>query len=354
MLPKAGEVDLNGTQNPKGAAQYRLESILTGSPASKPEMKGWQYFAGLAEEAGIDSILISFSRYDPDPIIIAGALGQLTQKLKFIVAFRTGLIQPAAFVQQINTLSQLINGRLSLNIVAGSSKMEQEGYGDYLNHDERYARAGEFLEICNAFWKNNAVVNFNGLHYKISNGRIHTKFHSENLNRPEIFVSGHSAPALQLAVSQASCWLRVIDKPEKLAPEVKRLKDQGIEVCLRLAIICRDTREEVDGVINDILSYINDTENQINLPNKQDSQMHRETVSSPSSWLSPIIWTGFVSLCGPVWTTLAGTPEELASAFLSYKAIGVSQFIISGWPEINELQIFSNKVLPLIRANEAQ
>ena len=116
-------------------------------------MEGWVHFARHAEEAGIDSVLISFSRYEPDPFLVSCALGQATKKLKFIIAYRSGLMQPTTFVQQINTLSGLIGGRLSLNIVAGSSTLEQHGYGDFLAHDERYARAEEFLAVCHAFWR---------------------------------------------------------------------------------------------------------------------------------------------------------------------------------------------------------
>src|SRR5689334_304608 len=67
-------------------------------------------------------------------------------------------MQPPTFVQQINTLWGLIGGRVSLNIVAGSSTIEQHGYGDFLDHDERYARAEEFLTVCRAFWSNNGEV----------------------------------------------------------------------------------------------------------------------------------------------------------------------------------------------------
>jgi alkanesulfonate monooxygenase len=53
-----------------------------------------------------------------------------------------------------------------------------------------------------------------------------------------------------------------------------------------------------------------------------------------------------------VWTTLLGSPQELAEAFLAYKQIGVSEFIISGWPELDEVGIFGQKVLPLVREAE--
>jgi Luciferase-like monooxygenase len=140
MLPKGGEVVIGGSQTPREAARYRIESMDTASPAVKPDLAGWTNFARRAEAAGIDSTLISFSRYEPDPFVVACALGQAVNKLKFIIAYRSGLMQPTTFVQQMNTLSALVQGRVSFNIVAGSSSEEQRGYGDYLSHDERYAR----------------------------------------------------------------------------------------------------------------------------------------------------------------------------------------------------------------------
>ena len=38
--------------------------------------------------------------------------------------------------------------------------------------------------------------------------------------------------------------------------------------------------------------------------------------------------------------------------FLDYKRIGVSQFIISGWPKLDEMIIFGHEVLPLVRQAE--
>ncbi|HEV7395815.1 MAG TPA: LLM class flavin-dependent oxidoreductase, partial [Pyrinomonadaceae bacterium] len=153
MLPKGGEVALSKPQTPQEAARYRIQATASDSPAPRPDMKGWVRFAQHAEAAGIDSVLISFSRYEPDPFVVSCALGLATEKLKFIAAYRSGLMQPTTFVQQMNTLSALIQGRVSLNVVAGSSKAEQHGYGDFLAHDERYARAEEFLAVCHSFWR---------------------------------------------------------------------------------------------------------------------------------------------------------------------------------------------------------
>lgn len=351
MLPKGREVVINSHQTPKAAARYRLEATNNSSPAPKPDMKGWCHFATKAEEAGIDSILISFSRYEPESMVVASALGSVTQKLRFIVAFRAGLMQPAFLVQQTNTVSGVINGRLSLNIVAGSSKEEQRGYGDFLNHDDRYVRAEEFLTICNALWRDNCPVTFAGKYYQIENGQISTPFQAPDREIPEMFVSGHSLPSQQLAISQGSCWLRVVDTSEKLAPMVSHMRQQGVEVCLRNQIICRSTREEALRVIDEILEYSYEAEKKLNRPDRSDSQMFREAAAAPKgTWLNDTIWAGFTPFHGPVWTTLVGTPDQLAKAFLDYERIGVRQFIMSGWPEVDEVTIFGQEVLPRIRA----
>ena len=351
MLPKGGEVAPDGRQTAREAARYRIESVREGSPAPRPDVRGWSHFARRAEEAGVESVLISFSRYEPDPFMVSCALGQETTKLKFIIAYRSGLMQPTTFVQQVNTLSALINGRVALNIVAGSSAAEQRGYGDFLKHDERYDRAEEFLAVCHSFWENNGEVDFDGRYYQVERGKLHTPFAAPDRASPEIYVSGHSEKSEQLAYSQGTCWLRVIDTPERLAPVVARARARGVGVCLRLALLCKPTRDEAAKVAASLLP---EDRRESTTTLKDDSQMYREgaAVAPEAHWLSPNLWAGLVPHYGPVWTTLLGTPRELADAFLAYKSIGVTEFIISGWPETDEVELFGKEILPLVREGE--
>lgn len=353
MLPKSGEVALDKPQTAQQAARFRVESTSSSSPAARPEMEGWVHFARHAEDAGIESVLVALNRYEPDPFMVSCALGRATKRLKFIAAYRSGLMQPTTFVQQINTLAGLIQGRVDLNIVAGSSTLEQGGYGDFLAHDERYARAEEFLAVCNAFWRANGEVNFAGKYYQVERGKLNTPFLAPDRKAPEIYISGHSDASEQLAYSQGTCWLRVADTPEKLQPIVARVRKRGIRVCLRLGLICRPTRAEAVSAAEALLPE-DRQENTTRL--KDDSQMYKEgaAVASDAHWLNGSLWVGLVPHYGPVWTTLLGSPKELADAFLAYKQIGVSEFIISGWPEVDELDIFGREVLPLIRREEAQ
>ena len=125
-LPLGGEIS--------GLTRAAISARVT---TGLPDLDVQTEFCRRAEECGIDSLLIDFGSSKPDSILLAAALGMATQKIKLIVAYRSGLASPTAFVQQLNTLSALIDGRFSLNIVAGYSPEEQRAYGDFLDHDER-------------------------------------------------------------------------------------------------------------------------------------------------------------------------------------------------------------------------
>ena len=350
MFPKGGEVGMKTAQETS-----RVATTKAGSAAALPDMEGWVRFARCAEEAGIESTLLSFSRYEPDTIFVACAVGQATKKLKFIVAYRLGLMQPATFVQQINTLSGVIGGRVSLNIVAGSSMVEQRGYGDFLEHDERYARAEEFLGVCRAFWANNGEVSFSGKYCRIERGKLFTPFLAPDRTAPEIYVSGHSEQAQHLALTQGSCWVRLIDTPEKLRPMVAPFREKGVEVCLRLCVVCRPTREEALAAARDLLPPEEIGRQERRILSSSDSKTLKDALAAADDvgWMDRNLWAGLVPYYGSSAITLVGSPQDLAEAFLEYKKIGVTQFIIAGWPKLDEMMIFGREVIPLVREAES-
>jgi alkanesulfonate monooxygenase len=351
MFPKGGEVAMKTAQETS-----RVLTTKANSPAALPDMEGWVQFARSAEEAGIDSVLLSFSRYEPDTFFIACAVGRATSKLKFIAAYRLGLMQPTTFVQQINTLSGLIGGRIALNVVAGSSPAEQRGYGDFLAHDERYARAEEFLAICHSFWRDRGEVDFDGKYYRVERGKLYTPFLAPDRTAPEIYVSGQSEPAERLALNHASCWLRLIHTPEKLSPLVARVREGGIEVCLRLCVICRPTLKEAIKAAESMLPDEDISKQERGILTRSDSQTLQQALAAADNvgWLNRNLWAGLVPYYGSSAMTLLGSPEELAEIFLEYKRIGVTQFIIAGWPKLDEMLIFGREVLPLIRQAEGR
>ena len=319
---------------------------------SLPDIEANLNFCRQATESGIESLLTAFGYYRPDPILLSTALGMATEKIKFMVAYRPGLLSPTLFVQQINTLSALTNGRVSLNIIAGHSKKEQGYYGDFLDHDQRYLRSQEFLEICHGLWQSNGGFNFKGNYYQIEDGQVGTPFISPERTFPEIYIGGGSPPAQELAVSQGCCWLLLLDTPDKLRSRIQPVREQGIEVGLRGSIIARPTRSEA---IEAAYALIGATNKQwIKEVFAKDSEFESiKTAFEPvknadANWLTPWLWKGAVPDCGPSSIALVGTPSDIAEAIIEYKKIGCSQFIFSGWPELETMTYFGKEILPII------
>src|SRR5215467_9213419 len=200
-------------------------------------------FCRAAEESHIDSLLMAFGFTRPDPMVLSAALGMATKQIKFMIAVRPGVTSPTLFVQQINTVSALTNGRVYINIVTGHSPHELRYYGDSMEHDQRYERTDEFLDVCRAFWARNGEVNFQGKYYDIRNGRLNTPFVSAERSSPEVFLGGNSEHAEHLAIKHAHCLWRFADTPDNLRPLVPRITARGIEVGLLVSILVRPTRE---------------------------------------------------------------------------------------------------------------
>lgn len=325
---------------------------------SLPAIEEQSKFCLRAEECGIDSLLTAFGYYMPDPMLLAAVLGRATERIKFIVAYRPGLLSPTLFVQQVNTLSALTNGRVSLNIVAGHSTQEQKYYGDFLDHDERYQRADEFLTICHGLWEQNGSVDFSGSYFKIEGGQIKTPFISPDRSRPEIYLGGGSPPAQALAIKHASYLLFLGDTPENLRARVRSTLEQGIEVGLRFSIIARPSREEALEAAYAMIEAAGTKWVEKTFLESSDSVSMKATFARAkahdSTWPTSYLWNGAIPTHGVSAISLVGSPEEITNAILEFREIGVSQFIFSGWPNADALIYFGEEILPLIRKKEAQ
>jgi len=307
-----------------------------------------------AEECGIDSMLMAIGFTRPDPLLLSVMLGQKTKKIKFMVAVRPGLISPTLFVQQINTLSCLVNGRVHVNIVSGRSPQELRYYGDFLNYDERYQRAAEFLAICKAFWQQEGEVNFKGTFYHIENGKITTPFVSTERSKPYVFTGGSSALAAEIAGKYADCLWRFADAPDKLQPQIQTVLDCGKEVGLLVSLITRPTQEEAEAAAQAIAGRFGDNTREVikEFNNQSDSEGFRSVFAlsekEQSPWVTPYLWTGAVPYLGSPAIALVGSYENIAKAISDYKAIGITQYLFMGWPDIEEMTHLAKGVMPLL------
>ena len=316
-------------------------------------------FCRRAESSGIDAVLMAFGFTRPDPVTYSATLAAHTERIRFLVAVRSGITSPTYFVQQINTLSAVAGGRVCVNIVAGRAPDELRYYGDFLTHDERYERTDEFWRICHALWRADGPVDFTGRHYRVAGARINTPFVSGDLDRPEIFIGGNSDQARTLAMRHADCLLTLPDTPRNMAPGLRPVLASGTEAGLLVSLICRPTRAEAVDAAHAMVATAGEGARAEHDARRgsTDSVGYRTVYDlgdRGTDWLGPYLWTGAVPYLGPPGIALVGSPDDIVDALAEYRSVGVTRFLFMGQPDLEQMTFFGEEVLPRVRAREGR
>jgi alkanesulfonate monooxygenase len=339
-----------------GDPARRSQAMATMSGA--PDFDAHVDFCHRAEEAGIESLLMAFGFTRPDPVVWSAALGRRTSRIKFLVAVRSGVSSPTYFVQQVNTLSGIVDGRVCINIVAGRAPDEQRFYGDFLSHDERYERTDEFWTIAHALWRRDGPVDFAGKHYRIEGGRLNSSFISEERTRPEIYIGGNSEQATALAIRHADCLLTLPDAPRRMAERIRPVVEAGTEVGLLVSLLAQPTRDEAVRAAGSLVEAVGEPARAVHAEVRRRSDSVGFTTVSDrarhgSSWLTPSLWTGAVPYFGAPSIALVGSADDVAEAIFEYRRIGVTQFLFMGLPDdLEQVAFFGSEILPRIRDRE--
>src|SRR4051812_32697727 len=158
--------------------------------------------AQAAEQSGFGAVLTPTGSGCEDAWVVCSALAAVTERLDFLVAFRPGFVLPTLAAQQAATFQRLSGGRLRLNVVTGGDPVEQRAYGDFLDHDARYARTGEFLEVLRACFAG-GPVDFAGQYFTVEGGGLA----SPPDPVPPIYLGGASGPAEDVTARLVDTYL---------------------------------------------------------------------------------------------------------------------------------------------------
>ena len=125
-----------------------------------PQKTGWYFednkrYAQIAEQIGFDYVLLQtrfFASYGAENQLesatLASALSCFNKKIEYYYGCSSGVMASRCFAKMMSTIDQISGGRASVNIVSGWLKDEFIGYGEHwLDHDERYRRSEEFIEV---------------------------------------------------------------------------------------------------------------------------------------------------------------------------------------------------------------
>jgi alkanesulfonate monooxygenase len=310
-----------------------------------------------AEELGFEGALTPTGLWCEDAWVTTAMLSQRTERLKFMIAFRPGLVSPTLAAQMAATFQRQSGGRLLLNVVTGGDAEEQRALGDRLDKDARYERTAEFLAIVRELWRGEQV-DLDGARLSVSGAQLEAL----PAPAPPIYFGGSSPAALDVAARHVDVYLSWGEPPallrEKLAA-VQTLADrQGrrLRLGIRLHVVCRDSAAEawreaerlLDGIPAETIAQIqarlrrSESEGQ-----RRMMSLHNGTASELE--VAPNLWAGVGLARGGAGTALVGSHEEVAERISEYAALGIGEFVLSGYPHLEEAYWFGEGVLPLLR-----
>ncbi|MEV8516086.1 LLM class flavin-dependent oxidoreductase [Dactylosporangium sp. NPDC051484] len=318
--------------------------------------------ARAAEDFGFRGALTPTGAWCEDAWLTTAMLARESQRLAFLVAFRPGLISPMLAAQMAATFSAHAPGRLLLNVVTGGEPHEQRAYGDYLDKEGRYARCNEFLMVVRALWRGETVTH-HGAHLSLESATLPTLPDPV----PPLYFGGSSSAAGPVAAEHADVYLTWGEPPAAVAEKVAWIRDlatgQGrtVRFGIRLHVITRDRSEDAWRQAQLLLDSLDDgvvQQAQLGLERSESTGQARmralhESARAIGNWrdahsleIAPNLWAGVGLVRGGAGTALVGSHYEVADRIAEYAALGIEEFVLSGYPHLEELYWFGEGVLP--------
>jgi FMNH2-dependent dimethyl sulfone monooxygenase len=296
------------------------------------------------------------AEYQHESTSFSLALLLATQKLKVIAAVHPGLWQPGVLAKLGATADHLSNGRFAVNVVSGWFKDEFTHLGEpWLEHDERYRRSAEFLQVLRKIWTEDNV-DFRGDFYRIHDFTLKPKpLNTPGRPNPEIFQGGNSTAARRNGGHYADWYFsngKDFDGVTEQVVEVRdHARDAGREVRFGLNgfIIARDTEKEAKEVLREIVDKANRPA--VEGFRSAVQQAGNSTSDKRGMWADST-FEDLVQYNDGFRTQLIGTPEQIAERVAAYRKRGVD-LILGGFLHFQEeIEYFGSRVLPLVREIE--
>ncbi|MFE0719495.1 LLM class flavin-dependent oxidoreductase [Streptomyces rochei] len=331
----------------------------TESGRDRPPTVGYlSQIARAAEDLGFVGVLTPTGAWCEDAWLTTAMVAQHTERLKFLVAFRPGFVSPTLAAQMASTFQRHTGGRLLLNVVTGGESPEQRAYGDFLDKDARYRRTGEFLEVVRGLWAGE-TVDLRGEHLRVEEARL-VRLPDPV---PEVYFGGSSPIAVEVAARHVDVYLTWGEPPAQVAEKIARTRASAeregrtLRFGVRLHVITRDTAEAAWAQAHRLLDGFDPrtvASVQAGLARSESEGQRRMLAlhggSRDGLEIHPNLWAGIGLVRGGAGTALVGSHDEVAERIEEYASVGIEEFVLSGYPHLEEAYWFGEGVLPRLRA----
>jgi len=318
--------------------------------------------ARAADELGYYGVLLPTGRSCEDSWVIASAMVPLTRRLRFLVAVRPGLSEPAFAARMAATLDRLSGGRLLINVVTGGDPVELRGDGVFLDHDERYKVTDEFLSIWRKLMQGEEVTETHK-HLRIEKGKLLYPPHQKPY--PPLYFGGSSPAGGAVAAKHVDVYLTWGEPPAEVAQKIAAAKAQAAKqgrafsFGIRLHVIVRETSAEAWRAAEDLIAKVDDDV----IATAQKAFARFDSVGQQRMArlhggrrdkleVAPNLWAGVGLVRGGAGTALVGNPDEVADRMKEYMSLGIDRFILSGYPHLEECFRFAELVFPKLPLKE--
>lgn len=334
--------------------------VLPSQPGSHRRAPSHEYLAQIAQacdQLGFDAVLTPCGTGCEDAWLATASLLPLTRRLKFLVAFRPALLTPTLAAQMASTYQRMSGGRLLINIVTGAETAELARFGIHAPKATRYAQTAEFLQVLRGAWRD-TPTDFAGEFFQVEGAT--TRAVPDPL--PPVYFGGASDEAEAVAAEHVDVYLAWGEPPAQVAERVERMRalaashDRTLTFGIRFHVIARPTAAEAwhaaDALVDamhpdDIAAAQQDFASTQSVGQRRMAELHGG--DRDHLLVHPNVWAGPGLVRGGVGTALVGSYAEVAERMLEYHGLGFDEFILSGYPHLEEAYWFGEGVMPLLR-----
>jgi len=338
------------------------ETFARRGPAVDPDYV--RVFAQAHEHAGFDRILVPAHSASPDSLLTVQYAASVTQRIKFLIAHRPGFVAPTLAARQFATLDQYTGGRIAVHYISGGSDEDQRRDGDFLGHDERYARTDEYLGLLRRVWTEDSPFDHDGAHYRIQGAWSEVKPRQQPY--VPIYFGGASDAALRVAGRHADVYALWGESLAQAGDLVRRVRAEAarhgrqVEFSVSFRPILGATEEEAWSKAARVLA---DTRRlrvaqgfAAGGPQQSEGARRLLADAAQGDRVDERLWTAIARETGARsnTTSLVGTPEQVADALLAYHDLGITTFLIRGFDPLPDVISYGRDLLPLVRRKVAE
>lgn len=349
------------------------ESIAPSGPVIDTD---YTRSVALAHEAGgFDRVLLAHNSASPDAVVTATQILADTRRLGVLLAHRPGFVAPTLAARTLATLDHFSKGRIAVHIISGGDDTDQRKDGDYLDHDQRYARSAEYLDIVKRIWASESPIDHEGANYRFSQAYSSVK----PLQKPHlpIYFGGSSAAAIKVAAQYADVYALWGESLAQVGDTIARVRGaaalfgraEHIRFSLSLRPILGRTETDAWARADEILAKAKALQGTVpaeqsgirlfdkrkTSPANVGSQRLLETAAQ-GRVVDKRLWTEIAALTGAKGnsTSLVGTPEQIVESMLAYSDLGVTTFLIRGFNPLQDAIEYGREIIPRVRAEIAR